>query len=262
MILKDIEIKFIKNKPFYIFEIDDFLPTDLYEGLKKNFPLLDLKNSNNLSNFKNNKFAFSSNSLVYQEKILNNNQYVKKLHELVYSKNFFYFFYSKLFSKIFFSRKKRLKHILKLLRYPKYVDNFSKKEFSYIFSFFSKIRPEIQYSYILNGGKIVPHTDSGEKLISLMIYFPDDNLDAKQKESEKNYGTQFWESNFSNFDNIHQEESLENVFKLKAKKLYKTTFLPKKLYGFIKNESSWHSVEPINVSPNYIRKSININFYF
>ena len=148
MILKDIEIKFIKDKPFYIFEIDDFLPIDLYEGLKKNFPLLDLKNSNNLSNFKNNKFAFSSNSLVYQEKILNNNQYVKRLHELVYSNNFFYFFYSKLFPKIFFSRKKRLKHILKLLRYPKYVDNFSKKEFSYIFSFFTKIRPEIQLSLI------------------------------------------------------------------------------------------------------------------
>ena len=52
----------------------------------------------------------------------------------------------------------------------------------------------------MNGGEIVPHTDSGEKLLSLMLYFPDYENDKSEKKFwEKNYGTQFWKSNKQNF---------------------------------------------------------------
>ena len=65
----------------------------------------------------------------------------------------------------------------------------------------------------------------------------------------------------SNFKNYHQEKINSDLFKKNSKELFKTSFKSNNLYGFIKNENSWHSVESVNVSENYIRKSVNINFY-
>jgi len=31
---------------------------------------------------------------------------------------------------------------------------------------------------------------------------------------------------------------------------------------FLRNDFSWHSVEPVDVAPNYIRKSLNISFIY
>ena len=114
-----------------------------------------------------------------------------------------------------------------------------------------------------NMSYIVPHTDSGEKLLSLMIYFPEyENLDSKFYSKEINYGTSFWDSKINNFNNVHQEGSLRDNFKQNSQKLLRPKFTGNKLIGFLKNPYSWHSVEPIDVHDNYIRKSININFYF
>ena len=262
MDLKNLKIKIIQTKPFYLFEIENFLNIDLYNGLKKNFPFvkenLDLKR---MTDFKNKKFAFQTNSKIYDDN-LKENFYFKKFHDLVMSKKFFYFFYSKLYFSFLKSRIGYPKHILKLLRLPKRVDKLNKDSVFYNFSIFNKVKTEIQYSYILNMGGIVPHTDSGEKILSLMLYFPDN--EKKEDDfyyKERSYGTQFWESKTSNFKNYHQEKINSDLFKKNSKELFKTSFKSNNLYGFIKNENSWHSVESVNVSENYIRKSININFY-
>ena len=73
----------IKRKPFFIFEIENFLDEDLYLGLKKNFPYTnELHNLKNMQNFKNNKFAFQTNNELYDQQ-LNNNKFVKRLHEII-----------------------------------------------------------------------------------------------------------------------------------------------------------------------------------
>ena len=147
-------------------------------------------------------------------------------------------------------------HIIKLLKFPKIVKEVNKDGLFYIISPFNKIKIEIQYSYILNGGKIVPHTDSGEKLLSLMLYFPLKNYDSEKQDQ---LGTSFWTSNFKNFNNYHQYDN-KNIKDIKL--FHKTQFKPNILYGFVKNHASWHSVEPIDINENFIRRSININFYF
>lgn len=261
---KSKNINFIASKPFFIFEIKNFLNQNLYNNLNKNFPFRE-NHLKNLTDFKNGKFAFDTTTKIYKD-LLQTNIYVKQLHELVYSKKFFNFFYKKLFFKFISSRKNSKKHLLKLIRPPKLVSEINKDSIDYYLNIFTKIKIEIQYSYIKNLGKIVPHTDSGEKLLSLMLYFPDyeDKKNIELKKKEKNYGTIFWDSNFSNFNNLHQEGINELNFTedINNKILYKTEFLGNNLQGFIKNPYSWHSVEPQNVIENYVRKSININFYF
>ena len=76
---------------------------------------------------------------------------------------------------------------------------------------------------------------------------------------DKDYGTSFWKSNDFNYNNKHLVEKKElEKFKLKNKIFYKTPFESNCLYGFIRNDLSWHSVEPLDIYSNYVRKSINI----
>ena len=203
------------------------------------------------------KFGFSNSSDHYKN-IIKTNNYLREFHDLVYSKEFFEFFYNSLFTKILIARKNNFLHLLKILRPSKFLKdqeeniNFFKK------IFYNKIKIGISFSYIKNGGFIVPHTDSISKLISLMIYFPDTEL---LEESE--LGTNFYHHRISNYQNKHLEDKNFDKFYQKAELTYKSNFDRNNLYGFIKSKYSWHSVSRINFgNKNYFRKSININFYF
>ena len=103
----------------------------------------------------------------------------------------------------------------------------------------------------------VPHVDGQRKYLSLMLYFPNDEY------NDSEYGTTFWDCKVQNFNNIHIEDSEEiKLFKDKYKPLYRTNFEKNCLYGFSRNNTSWHSVEPLDIKENYLRRSININFYY
>tara|TARA_B110000003_G_scaffold169466_1_gene169277 strand:- start:134 stop:895 length:762 start_codon:yes stop_codon:yes gene_type:complete len=248
-------IEFISKKPFTLFKINDFLSNNLYERLEDNYP--DLKNLNigNLEDFKNKKYAFDTSSDVHKS-VINSNTSFLELEKIIFSEEFFKFFYKTFYIDFLRSRINKPSHILKLLKYPKVVKDLNKEGLFYLLNPLNKIKIEIQYSYILNGGKIVPHTDSGEKLLSLMLYFPLKNYDY---EKQQQLGTSFWTSSFNNFDNYHQYDN-KNIKDIKL--FHKTQFKPNILYGFIKNHASWHSVEPVSISENFVRRSININFYF
>ena len=163
-------IEFISRKPFTLFKINNFLLNNFYERLENNYP--DLKNLNigNLENFKNKKYAFDTSSDVHKSNINSNTSFLE-LEKIIFSEEFFKFFYKTFYFDFLRSRINRPSHILKLLKYPKVVKDLNKEGLFYLISPLNKIKVEIQYSYILNGGKIVPHTDSGEKLLSLMLYF-------------------------------------------------------------------------------------------
>ena len=90
-----------------------------------------------------------------------------------------------------------------------------------------------------------------------MLYFPD------KKYNDYEYGTTFWDSDMQSYTGTHIENDNEvSNFKKNAKILYKTPFVSNVLWGFIRNNESWHSVEPIDIDNNYVRKSININFIY
>ena len=248
-------IEFISKKPFTLFKINNFFSHDFYKRLDDNFP--DLKNLNlsNLDDFKNKKYAFDTSSSVHKSKINANSSFLE-FEKIIFSEEFFKFFYRTFYFDFLKSRLNKPLHIIKLLKYPKIVKDINKNGLFHIITPFNKIKVEIQYSYILNSGKIVPHTDSGEKLLSLMLYFP---LKNYNHEKQKHLGTTFWTSSFKNFENYHQYND-KNIKDIKL--FHKTQFKPNILYGFVKNQDSWHSVEQINMNKSFVRRSININFYF
>ncbi len=251
---KKLKLDFIQTNPFYIFKIENFLSNEEYSYIFKNFPEL---NSYNLSELEgqNKKFSFNSRQKNYWN-TLNKNKMVKNLHEQIFDENFVKFFYRSLFYKFVKSRLFDLKYLIKFFR----IKRFEKKKRGFLDKFFfTDIISDIEYSYMTNGAKIVPHTDSRQKLLSLMLYFPDQDL--KQKDIN-NLGTTFYINKDKNINNRHLLSEIEEEnFKKKSINRITLPFEKKTLFGFIRNNSSWHTVEKFNIDDNFVRKSLNINLY-
>ena len=54
----------------------------------------------------------------------------------------------------------------------------------------------------------------------------------------------------------------QDFLKSNKEKSFRSNFVENTLVGFIKNDVSWHSVEPVDIKKNYVRRSININFFY
>jgi hypothetical protein len=248
MKLFNTDLKYLKKDKFLIYKIDNFFDQEFYTEIKDNFPEVDNKILDVKDNFGKKVIRF--NELSYKNE--HQKKIFLKLNEIILGKSFFNFFVKKFFLKIAIFQNNFIKK-LKYLRYPVrdseqnvLLDNLS-----------SKISVGYNFSFIKNNGGIVPHVDAKRKYLSLMLYFPDSNIE------EIEYGTTFWDSNYYNKTNTHitDNNQIKN-FKEKSKLYFKTPFVSNCLYGFIRNDLSWHTVEPVNISQNYIRKSININFYY
>ncbi len=235
------------NSKFSIFKIDNFLDEKLYQELKDNFPNIDTKILQLNDNF--GKKAFKKDKLINLED--KQRIVIQKFDDLVHSNEFFNFFVKKFFFKNVSNQNNFLRK-LRYLRFP--IKN--KDDRSFFDFLFSKLKVTYDFSFIKNNGGIDPHVDALSKYMSLMLYFPD-------SQKEENYGTTFWSSNVPNYTNTHIENHQEiKNFKSESKILYKTPFNQNSLYIFLRNDYSWHSVEPIDISDDYIRKSININFIY
>lgn len=237
-----------KTKSKTIFKIENFLDDKLYNDIDNNFPIIDHRNISLSKNF-GKKFFENNDSFLLNAK---KQECIKKIDDIFFSKDFFDFF-SKKFHKIVAASQGNLIRTLKYLRPPILSDG--KRKITDIFK--SKLRIRYDYSLIKNNGGIVPHVDGQRKYLSLMIYFPNKNF------NDGEYGTTFWNCNDKNLNNLHIEDPKHiELFKKNNKPLYRTEFKKNCLFGFVRNNTSWHSVEPLNIDEGYLRRSININFYY
>lgn len=250
------KIEIITKIPFFSFVIKDFFNQNFYEKLQ-----IDLKEVEQdldffkVSNVK--KYNITSEMDEYHDFISKKPSF-KKLHHIVFKSDFAKEFINYFLLNCIKSNLDKPLSLLKLIK-PKYFSQqkgISTKDF-----FLTKIKTNIQYSFIGNEGLIKPHVDSNRKLLSLMLYFPEYENSDLSFDKEKEIGTSFWNSDFKNTKNLHFEHS-EITKKFKMNKMFKNTFDKNNLYGFIKNNYSWHSVEKISVHDKYYRKSININFLY
>lgn len=257
-------LKFVKNSKFPLFVCENFLDQQFYNELDASFPYSKNGEFDEkiFKNQKNNKFVINTDMQLYYE-LLDKNEAMRKFHKLIINQKFINLFYKKLYFHFLSAKKNKFQDIKKLLKIPKL-----SKDINDHFFFKKNVRVTFEYSYILNGGKIVPHTDNPTKLLSLMLYFPKyrktNDKNEYLYEKEKQLGTQFWNSKFLNYENIHQFDNLEDKFINNKTNIpfYKTPYVSNNLYGFIKSTNSWHSVNKINMYEKYIRRSININFHF
>jgi hypothetical protein len=140
-------------------------------------------------------------------------------------------------------------------RAPKVLQEFLAKRGSY-----RPIEVGFEFSYLEAGCFIPPHTDSQKKLISLMLYFPDEGTAYGNSA-----GTEFYRGK----DNTPARaawkvgmlpEEQSNVFYDEHETFFASQFEGNKLVGFVKSAVSWHGLKELKIPPGATRRSVNI-FY-
>jgi len=122
---------------------------------------------------------------------------------------------------------------------------------------------EVEYSSLLKGAFIPPHTDNKKKRLSFVFYLP---LECELSETDKiKLGTVFWRpkktatSPLKKFDSGFLKGDELSRFYEDYEVLKVATYDVNKAACFIKSDNSWHSVEENTL--NYDRRAIVINIY-
>lgn len=124
------------------------------------------------------------------------------------------------------------------------------------------VKLSVEFSLLSHNSSLVPHTDSRNKLVTMMLYFPE-----PAQENRTQLGTTFHDfpddkkAIYENFSNKHYTKSIYPDFYSDHQAFFQTPFSTGKAYGFLKNSHSWHSVSAIKLRKGEHRRSLNINIY-
>lgn len=240
-------MKIISKKPFISFKKKNFLTKNFYRDLENNFPYKILKSvvSKNHDRFpdEDGKFHFSAKSV--------NDLMEANIHQSYI--DLFKFFDKKSVKNLFLKMKKKNSSIYDFFQIRKNIWLPSIKR-----NFVKDIKTTFQFSYIKHG-KINPHTDVVENIMSLMLYMPSEknsintmgtNFYFPKKNPQKKWA--YWYSKRILDDQIKSFENDHNKLNLGFEK--------NTLVGFCKNMYSWHAVDKIDADMKMERRSLNI-FY-
>jgi hypothetical protein len=234
------KINVISSSPINIFSIDSDRLTQMYSSLEKNFP-------EDLSLYKsdqNGKYRIENDSLEMVSIKLNT--LWKNLHKVL-DQIILVEIISNILPEQNLARVTK-NPIINILN--KYIKNKT------------LIKPSLEFSILKDGAKLVPHTDSTNKVITLMMYFP-----TKDQEERDDLGTLFHafpaekKLLYENKANRHYKPELYPNFYQDSTELYRIPFTKRAIYGFVKGSHSWHSLPSVKLRPTELRRSLNINVY-
>ena len=262
-----LNIKFFKETNCYAFEIENFLSDEQYNALRENLPNIkinefkdynasfDNQNSQHrLKAFVTEVHHASYDKLMYNNPILN--EFVQTMKNPEFGNKIMKKFFFKILKSRVFDTKTLLKLIIRKNR------SIKEKSYSLIDKLlYNDITTHVGLAYMAEGAQIFPHTDGMKKILSMMLYFPEENI---SDDINKNLGTTFWNSNEFSLKESGKDAKVKTFedaeqFKKVNQISLNFPFKKKSIFGFIKSHKSWHSLEPIQVQEGFIRKNMNIN---
>lgn len=116
-----------------------------------------------------------------------------------------------------------------------------------------EVRAEFEFSRLEPGAFVIPHTDGPSKLVSALLYFPDPLW-------EPSYGgdTVYYRAKdgviADNWRNLRLNQDDLQAFHVNR-------FAPNRLAVFLKSAHSHHAVDAIQCPPGMARNSLNFNVY-
>ena len=115
------------------------------------------------------------------------------------------------------------------------------------------VRVTFEFSRLGAGASVPAHTDASEKLISLLLFFPEPGW-----QTAWGGGTCFYRPRHRaperNWHNRRVPFSELEPF-------FESPFVPNRLVGFVKSHHSYHGLPPIACPPGAARTSLNVHVY-
>lgn len=212
---------------FSLFEISDFLEKEIYKDLSATYPDPSLFSDHN--DFAKSLDDESNNFANFLERNDKWKIFIEKLNTKLFAEDLIKLFNLK---NVYFSKN----------NWKKYIPNFKKVKLSFCFNISEE------------GGHSLPHTDSSRKLVSMVLFFVDNNWGDKNGGQVKLYKPKnpIYEDNWRN--HRIDKENLEVIKTIVGS--------PNKIYGFKKTKNSYHSVEPVRVIDKSYRKVLMINLIY
>jgi len=256
------------NDDFCIFEADNFLPLDFYLALEKSFPdLLEIQQETekvDAYNRQSLRFNISNLNKISNDFFIKNPEWSLFI-SLLADKKFVYDALDLFDKKI--SEHKGVKYSFRKRKYIKYV----KKKYNLLNKLVNKLFNNISINFMFSAAGpsegLYPHTDSTNKLITLLLYFPEKNWRKeyhgetsfyKLKNNVSQNKIKKWGLLGKKNTHITDPKSVLE-FRENYTELYKSKYMPNMLAGFVKNNKSWHAIDPITCPKNKLRRVFIIN---
>ena len=241
------EYSAVHTDPCLIFEVENWLDRERFDALAENFPSIREASERQIQNLQDQKFVFDRRSPQFPEFIAARSDWRQFYDDLVAPD--FLRECNDIYNK-HHGRNDRWVHAGGVL------ENAINKHLLGR----ELVDVQLEFSFMRSGAFILPHTDAARKLMTLMLYFP-----SPKSGSGKNNGTKFWRfapelaGKYSNFANKKYASDNYPDFDKDAECFYQTMFEGNHLYGFLKSDLSWHSVDSIDVPTGDSRNSVNIS---
>lgn len=226
----------VNLEPFPYFCLDDYLPADLFEEARRQFPTATARDE-----YGNLKQVFSPHRRAEEVKaFLTKSDAWAKLTGFFDSDEFIQDLRTFLAPMLF---RARGVSGLRRWRRPDRQSVVPLVDMPVTFGY--------EFSLLRQGAHLEPHTDSPAKLVSLLLYFPSDD----------------WRPEFGGTTDFYRPKNPKHAHNWMNRNLgfddvdliFRSEFRPNRLCGFVKSANSLHGVAPLECGPDHVRLSFNFN---
>lgn len=236
------------HKPFFCFSASNYLPEKLYLELSQSFPKDDY--FINETSYLKKSFSSRVQPEIYKQ-FIENSECWRTFLETFSSSSVIHDIKKTCFIPMYNSR-----GLFPLKKWKQKSESNTEKSDTLLSKirqrFTQNIEVQFEFSILLNGSYIPPHTDSRKKIISLLLYFPEKNW-----KSEYNGDILFYRCT-----NPELEDNWSNISKKDTdglEEFYRTHYEHNVLCGFVKSQNSWHAVEKLDIPEGISRRALCIN---
>ena len=106
-----------------------------------------------------------------------------------------------------------------------------------------------EFSMLKRDTMLPPHTDSTDKILVFLLYFP-----SEEWQSEWGGGTQIYRPRDKHLDANWSNSRLPRT---DVELVFDSGFKPNRLFFFVKSANSWHGVAPLACPEGVLRRSFN-----
>ena len=224
-------------EPFVYGFVDNYLSSDLYDRLAREFPKVGAANQSKKLEYGKTYVSYEAGepidrieaaSKLWADTVrtLSSKSYIKDCEQ---------------WARPFLRRARGLTALRRWRNWPEERPSFADQSIQF----------GCEWSSLLRDTWLPPHTDRISKFLSFVLYFPSSNW-----RTEWGGGTEVYKPLDGKFNRNWSNFRLPRSF---MELVFDSGFVPNRLFFFVKSQNSWHGVSPLLCPPEIQRRTFNFN---